>query len=156
MQEGEQVYADGFVSVIRLPVGVVDVLSELAERYTLAVLSNFMRTDCILRPLERDGLLPLLKAVVVSSDIGYIKPHPIIYAALAERVGASPEEIVHVGDDWDADILGATRAGMRAVYTTEWRDEADPFYGLGPVPPVFEIARLAELPERLRRLEGDV
>lgn len=155
VQEGEQVYVDGFVSVMRLPEGVFDLLSRLAERYTLAVLSNFMRTDCIVRPLERDGLLPLLKTVVVSSDIGYIKPHPILFAALAERVGALPSEIVHVGDDWDADVFGATQAGMQAVYTTEWRDEPDPFYGTGAAP-LFEIARLSELTERLERLEEKV
>ncbi len=154
VRAGEDVYADGFVSVMRLPDGVRETIAALAERYTVAVLSNFMRTDCIRRPLERDGLTPYLKTVVVSSDIGYIKPHPVIFTALAECVGAVPAEIVHVGDDWDADVLGATRSGLSAVYTTEWRDEPDPFLGAGEIPPLFQIERLADLPARLSEWEA--
>jgi HAD superfamily hydrolase (TIGR01509 family) len=153
VSEAEDVYADGFVSVMKLPDGVIEVLTRLSQHYTLAVVSNFMRTDCIVRPLQRDGLYPLLKTVVVSSDIGYIKPHPAVFSALTDRLGVAPSEVAHVGDDWDADILGATNAGMQAVYTTEWRDEADPFYGRGEIPPLFEISSLAELPDQLARLE---
>jgi FMN phosphatase YigB (HAD superfamily) len=151
--ECEDVYADGFVSVMTLPHGVIEVLTHLAEHYRLAVASNFMRTDCIVRPLLRDGVYPLLSTVVVSSDIGYIKPHPAVFSALLDRLGVAPAEVAHVGDDWDADILGATNAGMQAIYTTEWRDEPDPFYGRGEIPPLCEISRLAELPGQLALLE---
>jgi len=155
IRECEQVYADSFVAEMRLPAGARETIARLAETYALAVLSNFPLTECILRPLERDGLLPFLQTVIVSADIGYIKPHPSLFTALCEGLGAAPAEIVHVGDDWDADILGATGSGLHAVYTTEWRDEPDPFYGLGPIAPLFEIARLRDLPDQLLRLGDD-
>ena len=34
--------------------------------------------------------------------------------ACAERLGLSPEQVLHVGDDVDADIHGAHRAGLRS------------------------------------------
>ena len=54
--------------------------------------------------------------------------------------------MVHVGDDWDADIVGAHRAGMQAVYTRQWRDEPDRRYGAKGVVPLAEIDDLRDLP----------
>lgn len=150
VQEAETVYADAFVSVIRPPIGLKDTVALLSEHYTLAVLSNFPRTDCIRRPLERDGLLPYLQGVVVSADVGFVKPHEAMFAALCDALALPPQQIVHVGDDWDADVLGAGAAGMPCVYTHEWRDEPDPFFGQDETPPLFEITHLAELLPRLQ------
>jgi len=145
VRQAEDVYADSFVSVMRPPAGLREHLGALAARFPLVVLSNFPRTDCIVRPLERDGLLPLFHGVIVSADIGYIKPHPALFEAVCGMLGLPPGQIVHVGDDWDADILGASRAGLPAVYTHEWRDEPDAHYGQGDTPPLFEINTLSEL-----------
>lgn len=147
--EAEDVYADAFVRVMRLPPGALETVRRLADTCPVAVLSNFPRTDCIVRPLERDGLLPLLHTVIVSADVGYIKPHPAMFAALCQQLNLPPSAVLHVGDDWDADIIGAGNYGIMSAYTTEWRDERDPFYGQGDAPPLFEIARLQDLPERI-------
>ncbi len=32
------------------------------------------------------------------------------------RAGCAPSEAVHVGDSWEADYVGATRAGLRALW----------------------------------------
>lgn len=148
VREAEDVYADGFVSVMHAPDGLRDTLSALADKFPLAVLSNFPRTDCIVRPLERDGLLPFFQGVVVSADIGYIKPHAALFEAVCGTLKLPPAHILHVGDDWDADILGAARAGLPSAYTHEWRDEPDAHYGTGGAAPLFEINSLSGLLSR--------
>ena len=45
--------------------------------------------------------------------VGTIKPHPAIFAAAREALGSPPPgAILHVGDDWAADVVGAKRAGL--------------------------------------------
>lgn len=150
--EATTVYADAFVAAMQMPPWLPGLLERLHERYRLAVISNYPLSAPILETLRRDGLDRLLTTVVVSSDIGFIKPHPAVFAAALDALGVPPASVVHVGDDWNADILGAYRAGMHAVYTRQWRDEPDPHYGAGDALPLAEIDDLRDLPGVLERL----
>jgi FMN hydrolase / 5-amino-6-(5-phospho-D-ribitylamino)uracil phosphatase len=51
-----------------------------------------------------------------SGKLGMEKPESPIFLWAAERLGVAPAQIVHVGDSWAADVEGAVRAGMRAVW----------------------------------------
>ena len=62
------------------------------------------------------GLVDRFAAVVISEDIGVAKPHPGIFEAACQAVGASPSACVHVGDRLDADALGARDAGLTGVW----------------------------------------
>jgi HAD superfamily hydrolase (TIGR01549 family) len=46
---------------------------------------------------------------------GRVKPHPTIFQAALERLGAAPSESVMVGDSLEEDIEGARALGMRAI-----------------------------------------
>lgn len=52
-------------------------------------------------------------AGVVATVVG--KPSPAFFGAVLEGVGSSPEETLMVGDDIDADVLGAQSAGIGGV-----------------------------------------
>jgi len=54
-------------------------------------------------------------AIVDSRSHGRVKPHPTIFEAALERLGASPAEAVMVGDSLEEDIEGAKALGMRAI-----------------------------------------
>ena len=85
------------------------------------------------------GILDRFAVVVISEDIGVAKPHPGIFEAACEAVGASPSACVHVGDRLDVDALGARDAGLTGV----WLDRR----GTGGAPAsVPTIPRLSELP----------
>jgi len=90
----------------------------LAERgFALAILSNWPLAVTIDRFAEAHGWSPYLRAIVVSQRVGTIKPHPRIFRAAEAAIGvANGEAILHVGDDWAADIIGARDAGWRAAY----------------------------------------
>jgi FMN hydrolase / 5-amino-6-(5-phospho-D-ribitylamino)uracil phosphatase len=98
--------------------------------------------------------LPHLTAVVVSQRVGTIKPHPAIFAAALEALGGpAADRVLHVGDDWAADVVGAKRAGWRAAYL-DARPHDSPLPGSfrdATVVPDLELARLDELPAAVSR-----
>jgi putative hydrolase of the HAD superfamily len=54
-------------------------------------------------------------AIVDSRSHGRVKPHPTIFEAALEQLGANPDEAVMVGDSLEEDIEGARALGMRAI-----------------------------------------
>jgi putative hydrolase of the HAD superfamily len=91
--------------------GVLELLRSSGLR--LGVLSNFdERLEVILEDL---GVRGFFDTVVFSSGTGTRKPDPAIFRLAAEGLGLEPEEIIHVGDSYAEDYLGAIQAGMKAV-----------------------------------------
>lgn len=58
----------------------------------------------------------LFDGVITSANIGVRKPNAEIFLAACQAVGARPDEALFVGDNWTADIAGALRAGLSAVW----------------------------------------
>jgi putative hydrolase of the HAD superfamily len=116
-------------------------LTDLARRYRLAVVSNFDYTPTALGLLQTAGVVDLFTTVVVSDEIGWRKPASAIFDAALRRVGVGPEEALFVGDRADIDVIGAQRAGMHAVWINPDRTPLPP----GLEPPEFEIRDLDEL-----------
>jgi HAD superfamily hydrolase (TIGR01549 family) len=109
-------YSRIFVEEIPPPVTVGPMLERLAGSYRLAVLSNWPLASTIDAYVEAAGWRPFLRAVVVSQRVGTIKPDLRIFRAAEEALGVEGPAILHVGDDWAADVVGAKRAGWRAAY----------------------------------------
>lgn len=61
-------------------------------------------------------------SIVISEEVGYLKPHPALFAEAATRAGVAPERILYVGDSYGSDIAGSHRAGWQAAWYT--RDDA--------------------------------
>jgi HAD superfamily hydrolase (TIGR01493 family) len=64
--------------------------------------------------LQREGLLPLLDAVVLSCEAGAVKPDPAIFRVALDRLGADPWRTLMVGDNAHDDG-GATVLGIRTL-----------------------------------------
>ncbi|OLC47842.1 MAG: hypothetical protein AUH43_10930 [Acidobacteria bacterium 13_1_40CM_65_14] len=79
----------------------------------IGLISNTQR--CLTSFQSHFELQGLIAATVSSFEHGYMKPHPSIFSAALERLGARPDEAVMVGDSIRQDIEGALRVGMRAV-----------------------------------------
>ncbi|HEX5822857.1 MAG TPA: HAD family hydrolase [Candidatus Limnocylindrales bacterium] len=151
------VYSRAFVDALPATPGVGAMLERLAAERTLAILSNWPLAATIDRYAEANGWLPFLAAIVVSQRVGTIKPHPAIFAAARRELGnVEPAEILHVGDDWAADVVGASVAGWR----TAWLAERPPDTPLptserdASVVPDLELTALGELESRLGNTTG--
>lgn len=124
---------------------VAETLSHLRDvaGARLALASNF---DSRLLEIWRN--LPELEPIehcAVSSQIGYRKPSAHFYARLAEMVGASPENILMVGDDILNDIDGARLAGLRTVHLHRMMEEGGAQSNAAADVAVDSLARLIPL-----------
>lgn len=78
--------------------------------------------------IETMGLTPLFDAIVLSGEVGVHKPDRRVFDLATQRLGVANEACVFVGDNADADIIGAINAGMEAVWIDVWGD-GDRFAG---------------------------
>lgn len=93
------------------------VLERLARTgRVLAILSNWPLAATVDRYAEVAGWLPWLSAIVVSQRVGTIKPQAGMFEHAATALGLGPASLLHVGDDWAADVVGAKEAGWRAAH----------------------------------------
>jgi len=120
------------------------VLETLAKSgIRIGLISNTQR--CLTSFQSHFELQGLIAATISSFEHGYMKPHPSIFSAVLERLGARPDETVMVGDSIRQDIEGALRVGMRAVLVH--RGDAPPARATELGVPV--IKSLSELPPLL-------
>lgn len=54
----------------------------------------------------------LADSVVISSEVGYRKPHPSFYHSACDLMKLPPDRVLSVGDDPENDDAGARRAGL--------------------------------------------
>jgi FMN phosphatase YigB (HAD superfamily) len=151
------VYSRAFVDALPPSPAAGPLIASLGTRYRLAILSNWPLAVTIDRYAEAQGWTRHLAAIVVSQRIGTIKPHPAIFAAARAALGDPPPEphaILHVGDDWAADVAGAKAAGWRAAWLAA-RPEDSPLPGSerdATVQADLELARLEDLEAALDAL----
>jgi putative hydrolase of the HAD superfamily len=150
-------YSGAFVERMTPVADAAPTLERLAGRgFALGILSNWPLALTIDRFAEAHGWLPWLRAIVVSQRVGKIKPHVSIFRAAEEDLGirvAGRGRILHVGDDWAADVVGARRAGWRVAWVRGRQDDtplptSEPGDDLDlddPVTPDLEIHELEEL-----------
>jgi len=130
--------------------GALKALSALREEgYTLAVVSNTMRTPgtTLRKVLERYGLLRCFAHTVFSDEVGVRKPDPAIFLGALRAVGGDPATAIHVGDDGMLDVGGARAAGMRVIQVTNASLKA-----LGGRRPDAVIPSLSARPDAVARL----
>lgn len=108
-------YRRSYVQARRSVSGAAALLARVRERATVVIVSNNI-LDEQQQKLRQCGLDALIDDLVVSEEVGVSKPDPKIFEVALERAGATKEEAVMFGDSWSADITGARRAGMRAIW----------------------------------------
>jgi putative hydrolase of the HAD superfamily len=119
-------YFSAYIEASRLIPGTREMLGLLKRRYRLGLLSNFTHTPAATAVMLRHALSPYFDVVLISGEVGYRKPHPLVFQLLVDRLGVARQEIAFVGDDADADIEGAQTAGLRAIWTTYVHDQSMP------------------------------
>lgn len=74
------------------------------------------------------ALLPQLDAYVWSFAVGAVKPEPRMYSYLCDALGASPAEVLMVGDTLSADYEGPRSFGMQACHLSRKRTSEAPVW----------------------------
>jgi len=132
--------------------GALDTLRWLQERGLKvgAVTDRAYGGPRFLAELEEYGVEPYLQVVTISSNVGYVKPHPKIFQHALDALEVRAEETVMVGDSLRCDVAGAKGMGMVAVWKRPPLDEptevgADKVDVEGEIAPDYIIDNLWEL-----------
>jgi HAD superfamily hydrolase (TIGR01509 family) len=93
----------------------------------LGLVSNALDPPYLLhRDLEQLGVSQRLDVAVFSSEVGWRKPHPVIFERALEAIGVMPEHSLFVGDTIATDVAGAAALGMHTCQALWFRaDEAE-------------------------------
>ena len=127
---------------------VLDVLKELSEVATLAIVTNgFDRVQS--RRVQESGLLNYIEDVFVSEKLDSEKPNRKIFDAALRSLGVeNREHVLMVGDSLSSDIQGGINAGLDTCWFNPNHAENP-----GKVCPIYEISNLEELYPRVMEPE---
>ena len=89
------------------------------EGYRTALLTNSFKEFREL--LEAHVDFGAFDVVVDSSEVGWRKPEPEIYALTTELLGVPAGQILYL-DDFEANLVGARAAGWRTIHVTDVAD----------------------------------
>lgn len=106
----------------------------LAQRYPIVAVSNGTAD------IHKIGIGEFFAGSVNARDVGVGKPDARIFQAAAQSLCLAPEQILHVGDDANLDVIGAMAVGMQAV----WINREDHLWSQ-PQHPHATVTTMAEL-----------
>lgn len=94
---------------------VKEALDYLAPKYRLFILSNGFR-ELQSRKMHSAGIDCYFEKVILSEDLLIHKPHPEIFHFALSATQSQMKESLMIGDNWEADIVGAKAAGIHQMY----------------------------------------
>jgi HAD superfamily hydrolase (TIGR01509 family) len=108
-------YREHYQSSRRPVAGVVPLLERLKKTTQIGIVTNNLAAE------QRDKLGHccidhLIDFLITPEQAGVTKPAPAIFEAALAQAGCGPQEAVMVGDSWHADVVGASAAGIRAIW----------------------------------------
>jgi putative hydrolase of the HAD superfamily len=135
-EEAFEIFSQWRRRVVYYP-GVIETLKYLDEHYTLAALTNGNITMEALR-IDR-----FFDFVLKGEDLNSSKPDPLMYQMAMKMAGATSEEMLHVGDNPENDILAAKKLGILTVWfnpqNETWEHDLSPDYIITSIPELKDI-----------------
>ncbi len=135
-------FSADFFAVIPTRSGVMpharETLEYLCSRYNLYILSNGFR-ELQYRKMCAAGIDRYFRKIVLSEDIGILKPRPEIFYFALSATQSEAHESLMIGDSWENDVAGAAGVGIGQVYYDLAGD------GKFPFKPTYRITDLLEL-----------
>lgn len=120
---------------------VLPCLQRLSARYRLGAITNGNAN------VEKVGLGELIEHSVSASELKIAKPDRQIFEHLTERFGASPQQMLYVGDDPIYDVVGPRDAGIEAV----WMNREAKIWPEHLTRPSYQVTDLHQLEALLAR-----
>ena len=90
--------------------------------------------------IDRLGLERYLDFTVTAQDVGVGKPETIIFSTALRKSDLAASEVIYVGDQYKIDVLGANRAGIKAILI----DRYDLVYPIKGCPQIKSLSELTD------------
>ncbi|WP_417885995.1 YjjG family noncanonical pyrimidine nucleotidase [Zunongwangia sp.] len=95
--------------------GGFEALDYLKSKYKLHIITNGF-SEVQHRKMSNANIIEYFDTITSSEEAGVKKPHPAIFELSLKKAGAKPENSVMIGDNYEADILGAEDSGLQTIY----------------------------------------
>ncbi len=95
--------------------GAIEILEYLNKKYKLHIITNGFN-EVQHKKLENALLKPYFEQIITSELAGVKKPNPKIFYYAMKLANARAEESIMIGDNFEADILGAKHLGMQTIF----------------------------------------
>jgi putative hydrolase of the HAD superfamily len=155
--EAVEGYFSAFYDYCRIIPGTTEMLGRVKESFRLGMLTNFTHGPAVRKIIEQLRLAPFFDVIVISGELGFRKPSPLVFQKLVDQLEIEKDELIYVGDDMEPDIIGAQNAGIQPVWFTFVRDQKIPFAGgilsPGPGKPDGTVPKISTWQELLSLLE---
>lgn len=86
----------------------------LDNNYKLNIITNGFKEVQLIK-LKNSGILHFFEDILCSEEVGKNKPHPDVFNTALKRAKVNSSNAMMVGDDFEADIIGAERCGIKAI-----------------------------------------
>jgi 2-haloacid dehalogenase len=116
-------------------------LERLRQHCQLAIITN-SDDDIMAENVRRIGVP--IDFVITAEQAGAYKPSLETFAYALAQIGCAPEEILHVAQGFEYDIVPAHALGWNRVWINRYGKTGDPAYG-----PYHELPNLSGLPDLL-------
>ena len=91
----------------------------VAARFPVGVLTNGFAEVQHAKLARFPEIRDRLATLVISEEVGFMKPHPKLFAHATAQAGVAPGEILYVGDSYHSDVRGSLAAGWQMAWYTE-------------------------------------
>lgn len=119
--------------------GAIDLLDYLKSKYKIHILSNGF-TEMQYQKMESARLsLSYFDQIILSDVVGVNKPHPDIFSYSLNKIEASKNEVIMIGDNLSTDISGAYRSGINQIWYNPENKPTEEFK------PSHMVKRLSEI-----------
>ncbi len=133
--------------------GVYEVLDELRVKgICLGIISNAGDEGNVQRLIDNAQLRPYFKPIFISAALGIRKPNPKLFEMVLEAWDLPADQVVMVGDNLGADILGAQNAGVHQIWLTTRADTPSNQERASVIVPEATAESITEVPALLLQL----
>lgn len=110
-------HMNGLASCVEFPDRNRETLDSIKDKgYRMAIVSNFDYAPTAHDLIDKFGLRTFFEHIVISEEVGWRKPKPDIFIRALNLLGVKPEEVLFIGDNFDADVRGAKDIGMDSAW----------------------------------------
>jgi len=129
--------------------GAKKTLEELYSDYKIGLISNTGITPgrIIVKIFQEYDILQYFQVKIFSDEIGYYKPHPIIFNTALKKLECAPHNVIHIGDLLETDIKGAKDCNMYTIWFNDSKSAK-----LENIQPDYEIHEICEVLQIIQKL----
>ena len=97
--------------------GAKEAFDKIRSKYDVGIITNgFAETQWM--KIRQFGFEEMVSQIVISEEVGVMKPHPKIFDYGTELIGLDRSDILYVGDSLTSDVKGGKAAGWKVAWYT--------------------------------------